>query len=187
MGLTTYYVKKAMYMCLSLLKDDDCISNKDIALIFGRFYGWNYIKNSSEFLKEVKPSSNHQKELVEMLDAFVTGYYNQYQKDLSKDFNINNDILSARRRLDSELNKKMNEDAEKKSIFYSLFHRVNILFGDRVAFSVDDKFGDTEFNETKMSKFEVEYEIPLDYLFNRIDYNHTINFLLNGGKDETYN
>lgn len=189
-GLTGFNVRNNMLICLELLSKDDLPVNplNDMVLVFGRFYGWNYMKNSIQLLKDFNAKSDSQKKCIEILDAFVKGYLNESSNAfLSSDFSISIDVVSARNRIELEQMNNIKELAKKKSVSLKFFPQTKILFGNKVAYNISNSKNADSFIESKMQNIKVEYELPLDLKLNPIDFNHTINFLLNGGNYETDN
>ena len=188
-GLTTLHIMKNLKLCFDLLQDDRLIErDKDIPLVFGRFYGWNYIGNSKKFLSEVKCTTDSQGKLIEYLSDFVSYYQSQFENKITDDFDLNFEILRARQRIDLEENKKLIEDATKGSIFFNLVPTDRIIIGNRVAYSVKDlKNNIINTRETPMQNISIECEFPLDCIINPIDFYQTIDFLLSGGQNEINN
>ena len=188
-GLTPLHIMKNMKLCFDLLQDDELIKrDKDIPLVFGRFYGWNYIGNSKKFLSEVKCTTDSQAKLIDYLNDFVSYYQSQFENKITNDFALNLEILRARQRIDLEENKKMIEDATKRSALFSLFPAERIIIGNRVAYSVKDlKNNIINTRETPMQNISIKCEFPLDCIINPIEFYQTIDFFLNGGQDEINN
>lgn len=185
-GLTTFHVKKYMQICFDLLLDDGLLLvDKELVLVFSRFYAWNYINNSNEFINNSLPKTNSQKELIWTLKEFVLNYDKDIKNSyVSKDFEIDSDIVNAKIIADNNLKKEITEEAYKKSVFYNLINHTTILRGNKVVFVSNFNNPNDRNKSTNMHPFGVGYEYPLDYLIDPIGYEITISFLLNGGKDE---
>ena len=128
------------------------------------------------------------KELIEMLKIYVDGVKEEnFYKKLSHDFDIDSRVLEAKRRIDIEQNKKINEKSEQESIFSRFFPPVRILIGEKVVNIFEEESGKIVFRKTSMQHINIEYEIPLDHILSPLDFQDTLNFLLNGGAYETNN
>ena len=144
------------------------------------------MNNSIQFIKEVNIKSKAQKELIDTLNAFVKGYQEQYYtSNLSKDFDINIEILRTKRRIELEQNKQIQDKAREKSVLAKFISTTNILIGKKVVYMIEDRKNVYNLKSTSMQNLKVEYEMPLDYYLNPIDFQLTIEFLLRGGKYET--
>ena len=162
--------------------------DKELTIVFARFYGWNYMGASEKFISKAIPISRSQKELIEMLKIYVDGVKEEnFNKKLSHDFDIDSRVLEAKRRIDIEQNKKINEKSEQESIFSRFFPPVRILIGEKVVNIFEEESGKIVFRKTSMQHINLEYEIPLDYILSPLDFQDTLNFLLNGGAYETNN
>ena len=51
----------------------------------------------------------------------------------------------------------------------------------------EEESGKIVFRKTSMQHINIEYEIPLDHILSPLDFQDTLNFLLNGGAYETNN
>ena len=189
MGAITLNIQTNMNICFNLLEDDELLEkDKELMIVFARFYGWNYMGASEKFISKAIPISKSQKELIEMLKIYVDGVKEEnFYKKLSHDFDIDSRVLEAKRRIDIEQNKKINEKSEQESIFSRFFPPVRILIGEKVVNIFEEESGKIVFRKTSMQHINIEYEIPLDHILSPLDFQDTLNFLLNGGAYETNN
>lgn len=187
-GAVTPSIIKNMEICFNLLEDDELLNkDSDLLMIFARFYGWNYMGTSEKFIENSKVKSESQKELIEALKMYIEGVKQEnFNRNLSLDFDIDADVLRAKLRVDREQQKEISENVNKKGLL-SLFPITHILIGNKIVHVTEDGKGQIHCVETPMQKFSYESEIPFDCYFAPIDFEDTINFFLNGGSYEINN
>lgn len=189
MGLICPHIKNNMLLCFQLLEDDNMTKqDKNLLITFVRFYGWNWMGTSTKFIEEMKIKSESQKQLVELLNLYIDGIKEEnFDKNLSKDFDIDSEIVKAKQRIQLEQGKKIHDESEKHSFFASLFPITRLLIGDKFSYIYEDNGKVYQKPPAPLQGISFEYEFPLDYLINPIDFDYTLNFLLDGGNYETNN
>lgn len=189
MGVICAHIKNNMLLCFQLIEDDNILNkDKDILMTFVRFYGWNWMGTSTKFIDEVEIKSDSQKQLIELLKLYIEGVKEEnFGRNISKDFDIDIEIIRAKRRVEVEQSKQIRKQADERSTFLSLFPTTHLLIGDKVSYIYENDEKIYQREPSPLHEFRFELEIPLDYLINPIDFDQTLNFLLNGGKYETDN
>lgn len=189
MGIVCADVKNSMKICFDILIDDELIKkDKDLLLTFARWYGWNWISTSGKFINQCKPETDSQKQLLEYLKLYIEGVREENNREnLSKDFEIDMEIIRAKQRIDKEQSEEISKNAEDASIFGKLFPRTHILKGLKVSNITDTANGVCINKPIPMQEFSFEYELPIDLKMSPIDFEDTLDYLLAGGKYETNN
>lgn len=189
MGSMCAHIKNNMNLCFKLLEDDELAKkDNDLLLTFVRFYGWNWMGTSTKFIDEVEAKSNSQKQLIELLKLYIEGVKEEnFGKRISTDFDIDIEIVRAKRRVEAEQNKKIRKQANEHSVFLSLFPVTHLLIGNKVSYFYENDENVYQKEPSPLQEFSYELEIPLDYTINPIDFQYTLNYLLKGGKYETDN
>lgn len=189
MGSMCAHIKNNMNLCFRLLEDDELIKrDNNLLLTFVRFYGWNWMGTSTKFINEVEAKSDSQKQLIELLKLYIEGIKEEnFGKRISTDFDIDIEIVRAKRRIEAEQSKEISKQADEHSLFLSLFPITHLLIGNKVSYFYESGEEVYQKAPSPLHEFSYELEIPLDYTINPIDFQCTLNYLLNGGKNETDN
>ena len=189
MGLICAHIRNNMNLCFKLLEDNELIKkDSNLLLTFVRFYGWNWMGTSSKFINEVDAKSDSQKQLIELLKLYIEGVKEEnFGKSTSTDFDIDLEIIRAKRRVELEQSKKIRKQADEHSLFLSLFPATHLLIGNKVSYFYENNEKVYQKEPSPLHEFNYELEIPLDYIITPIDFQYTLNYLLKGGKHETDN
>lgn len=189
MGSMCAHIKNNMNLCFKLLEDDELVKNdNNLLLTFVHFYGWNWMGTSTKFINEVEPKSDSQKQLIELLKLYIESVKeDNFGKRISTDFDIDIEIVRAKRRVEAEQNEKIRKQTDEYSLFSSLFPVTHLLIGNKVSYFYENNEKVYQRKPFPLQEFNYELEIPLDYTINPIDFQCTISYLLKGGKYETDN
>jgi len=189
MGSMCAHIKNNMNLCFKLLEDDELVKkDNNLLLTFVRFYGWNWMGTSTKFIDEVEAKSDSQKQLIELLKLYIEGVKEEnFGKRISRDFDIDIEIVRAKRRVEAEQSKQISKKADEHSLFLSLFPVTHLLIGNKVSYFYENDEKVYQKEPSPLQEFSYELEIPLDYTINPIDFQYTLSYLLKGGKHETDN
>lgn len=190
MGIVNSDVKNNMNICFDILLDDKLLQkDKSMLLTFSCWFGWNWMLTSEEFIKQCKPMTDSQKQLLEYLKLYIEGVKEENTiEKLSKDFEIDTKIIRAKQRIDRERNEEINKNVEDESVLGKLFPRTHILKGLKVS-NITSK-GKEVYISKSIPMQEIgfgKYEWPLDYIITPIDFEDTLEYFLAGGKYEADN
>lgn len=189
MGLMSAHIRNNMNLCFKLLEDDELVKkDKNLLLTFVCFYGWNWMGTSTKFMDEVQAKSDSQKQLIELLKLYIEGVKEEnFGKRISKDFDIDIEVVRARRHVNAEQSKKIKKQADQQSIFLDLFPVTHLLIGNKFSCFYENEGKVYQNEPSPLQEFSYELEIPLDYTISPIDFRYALNYLLKGGNYETYN
>ena len=189
MGSICAYINRNMNICFQLLEDDELIKKDEkLLLVFVRFYGWNWMGTSMKFITEAKINSQTQKNLIDLLKLYIERIKEEnFGRSISKDFDIDVEIVRAKRRVDLEQSKKIKKQSDERSVLANLFKTTHLLIGNKYSHFYEKDKKIYQNKPSKLQEFSYELEMPLDYMMNRVDFEHTLDYLLNGGIDETNN